>query len=355
MEDARATTWLCPTAAHRDRLLDMERRLKPVRAASLAILGVALVACGPWIGWWTLLPLALAALGFAVVDRGLDGSARPEYRIAGAWAISVAAIAGAVAAAGGPTEPFVAWLIIPVVTLPARFGQRGLAAGAALVGLAIVGVTVGVGPGAVADEPQLVLVPLAMLAAVALLSVALMRSDLQHRSEAVIDPLTGMLNRGALANRASELAQQAAVVDQPIALIVGDLDRFKAVNDGHGHAAGDAVLQEVAYRIRKQLRSFDLAYRVGGEEFVVVVPGAAAPQALEIAEDLRGIIRETPMAGLHVTMSFGVAASPPGSFDFDAVFAAADLALYNAKRLGRDRVCADEAPGAAVSAPSVAL
>lgn len=353
MEDARVT-WLCPTAAHRDRLLDMERRLKPVRAATFGVLGAALLVCGPWIGWWTLVPLVLAGAGFAIVDRGLDASPRPEYRIAAAWVISVAAIAGAVGAAGGSLEPMVAWLIIPVVTLPARFGMRGLAGGTVLVGLAMAGVTLGVDPGAVADAPQLVVAPLAMLAAVAMLSVALMSSDLQHRSEAVIDPLTGMLNRAALTTRAAELAEQAAIVEQPIAVIVGDLDRFKAVNDGHGHAAGDAVLQEVAYRIRKQLRSFDLAYRVGGEEFVVVMPGAGAQQALEIAEGLRVAVRATPMAGLHVTMSFGVAASPPGRFDFDEVFAAADLALYNAKRLGRDRVCGPPGAEPSVATPRAA-
>jgi diguanylate cyclase (GGDEF)-like protein len=336
-----APTWLAPSTAHRDRLLDMERRLKPVRAAAMGLLALALVACGPWMGFWTLLPLGIATAGFVVVDRGIEASSTPEHRIAAAWVLSMVAIAGAVAASGGPGTPTVSWLVIPVVTLPARFGTRGLVAGAVFAAACMVATTLGVDAGAVADAPQLLVAPLAMLGAIATLSVALMQSDLHHRSAAVIDPLTGMLNRGALITRSAELAQQAAFVHQPIALIVGDLDRFKSINDGHGHAAGDAVLQEVAYRLRKHLRAFDLAYRIGGEEFLVVMPGADDDQAIAIAEQLRVAVRDAPAAGLHVTVSFGVASSQPGSFDFEDVFARADAALYAAKAAGRDQVKVD--------------
>jgi diguanylate cyclase (GGDEF)-like protein len=199
-------------------------------------------------------------------------------------------------------------------------------------------VTVGVDAGAVVAEPDLLLTPLALLFGISCLSLALMRSDVHHRSAAVIDPLTGMLNRAALATRTSELAQQAEIVQLPVGLVAGDLDHFKSVNDAHGHATGDAVLQEVAYRLRKHLRAFDLAYRLGGEEFLVVVPGASTLQAADIAETLRSAIEGAPIAGLAITMSFGVAASEPGTFDFDTVFEAADAALYEAKAQGRNRV-----------------
>lgn len=335
------STWLAPSTAHRERLLDMERRLKPVRAAAMGLLALALIGCGPWMGFWTLVPLAIAMAGFVFVDRGIEASATPENRIAAAWLLSMIAIAGAVAASGGPGTPTMSWLVIPVVTLPARFGTRGLVAGAGFAALCMIVTTLGVDAQAVFDAPQLLVAPLAMLGAIATLSVALMQSDLHHRSAAVIDPLTGMLNRGALITRAAELAQQAAIVQQPIALIAGDLDRFKSVNDGHGHAAGDAVLQEVAYRLRKHLRAFDLAYRIGGEEFLVVMPGADTRQAEEIAEQLRLAIRDAPAAGLHVTISFGVASSEPGTFDYEDVFARADAALYAAKAAGRDQVRVD--------------
>ena len=160
----------------------------------------------------------------------------------------------------------------------------------------------------------------------------------------MIDPLTGMLNRNALHTRVAELTQQAAILREPVALIVGDLDNFKTINDGHGHAAGDAVLKDVAYRLRKSLRAYDLAYRLGGEEFLVVLPGAGAEQAAEVAETLRRSISDEPIAGLLVTISFGVSASAPGEFQYDDVFSGADLALYRSKQDGRNRVRVSAAP-----------
>jgi diguanylate cyclase (GGDEF)-like protein len=331
------TSWLCDEG-DRERLVDMEARLKPVRLAAMGLLAVALIACGPWVGWWTLIPLVVAAAGFAVMDRDLGSSPRPEYRMAAAWVLSQLAIAVSAAVTGGPKSVVLAWLAIPVVTLAARFSGRGVAVGVTLTALLMLGTAIGVDPAYIWHHPQSVIFPLALLGAVATLSIALMRSDLQHRSAAIIDPLTSMLNRGALATRVAELAQQALVVNQPIGLVVGDLDRFKAINDTHGHAAGDAVLRDVAYRMRKQLRAFDLAYRLGGEEFLVVLPGANADQAAAVAEDLREAVASAPVAGLAVTMSFGVSAAAAGAFDYDTVFEQADLALYEAKHAGRDCV-----------------
>ena len=333
-----APSWLCPQPADRARAVDMEARLRPVRRISFLVLAATLLLIGPWVGWWTLAPLGVAVVGFAAVDRRLGSSPRPEVAIAGAWVISELAIAGSVAVTGGPHAAALGWLVIPLVTLPARFNGRAVAAGVAFVAALLVAVTVGVDPGAVADRPDLLLAPLALLVAVALLSTALMRSDLEHRSSSVIDPLTGMLNRNALRTRVGELAQQAEILREPVALVVGDLDGFKSVNDGHGHTTGDAVLRDVAYRMRKTLRAYDLAYRLGGEEFLVVLPGADEAKAAVVAEALRAGIAEEPSAGLPVTMSFGVGASPAGDFDYDTVFAAADRALYRAKREGRNRV-----------------
>jgi diguanylate cyclase (GGDEF)-like protein len=122
--------------------------------------------------------------------------------------------------------------------------------------------------------------------------------------------------------------------------VVGDLDEFKQINDRLGHAHGDAVLKEVAYRLRKQLRAFDLAYRVGGEEFLVLLPGANLQESATIAESLRQAICGERMIGdLRLTMSFGVGASTGDErFDYEAVFAEADNALYAAKAAGRDCV-----------------
>lgn len=316
----------------------MERRIKPLRAWSFAVLAVALLACGPWVGWWTLIPLAIAGTMFALTDRGLESSRHPEYRVAVAWLSSELAIAVSVALTGGPRSPAVAWLVLPVVTLAARFNVRGVIAGSTVAGVLIFASSFGVDPAAVIASPEEVVFRLALLAAVALLSLALMRSDLQHRSASVIDPLTNMLNRNALEIRVDELRHQASIFHQPVGLIVADLDHFKAVNDTHGHAVGDAVLRDVAYSLRKRLRAFDLAYRLGGEEFLILLPGADPHQTAALAEELREAVCAAPHKGLPVTMSFGVSASHPSSFDYDHVFKAADLALYAAKAAGRNLV-----------------
>jgi diguanylate cyclase (GGDEF)-like protein len=234
-----------------------------------------------------------------------------------------------------------AWFAIPIVTLSARFPVRGVILGVAVTVLLMLAVAFGVDAQAVIDSPPLLIMPLALTMAVAVLSTALMQSDVIHRSEAVIDPLTGMLNRNSLKDRTFELSHQSERTGQPVGLIVGDLDHFKEVNDSYGHATGDAVLQDIAYVLRKQLRAFDLAYRIGGEEFLVLLPGANLEQSAAMAERLRtGVEADTVGGGLRVTMSFGVSASHTDSaFDYETVCAQADGALYEAKRRGRNRVC----------------
>jgi len=110
---------------------------------------------------------------------------------------------------------------------------------------------------------------------------------------------------------------------------------------------GDSVLKDVAYLLRKQLRAFDLAYRLGGEEFLILLPGSDLDRAVELAERLRERVAAEPLGGgVPVTMSFGVSGSSRGeSFDYQALFAEADAALYRAKQTGRDHVSLAEANG----------
>jgi diguanylate cyclase (GGDEF)-like protein len=333
-------TSLFPEDMDHERMLDMDRRLQPVRRWSMLVLAAALIACGPWLGFWTLIPLALAASFFSLADSRTGTSEHPEYAIFGAWAASQVIIAIAVALAGGPTIPTMSWFAIPIVTLSARFSHRGVAAGVVLTLILMFAVAFGVDAAAVIDYPPNLIAPVAMVLAIAILGTALMRSDIEHRGEAVVDQLTEMLNRKALEYRIQELEQQSTLSGEPVGMIVCDLDHFKRVNDSAGHGEGDAVLTEVADRFRSELRAFDLAYRIGGEEFLVLVPGVGIDEATELAERLRERISATPLADGHeMTMSFGVSASHRGDrFDYDAVFAVADAALYQAKRGGRDRV-----------------
>jgi diguanylate cyclase (GGDEF)-like protein len=203
----------------------------------------------------------------------------------------------------------------------------------------VLAVAFGVNAQAVKADPALVIAPFALVLCCAMLSTPLMRSDIQHRNDAVIDQLTGLLNRKALSTRIPELVQQSRLTGEPIGIIIADLDHFKSVNDTRGHAVGDAVLRDVAYLLRKQLRAFDLAYRIGGEEFLILLPGSDLGRSAELADRLREGVSADQVGGLAVTMSFGVSASERGStFDYAAVFAKADTALYQAKQNGRDQV-----------------
>jgi diguanylate cyclase (GGDEF)-like protein len=356
-------SWLCRDDIDRERLLDMEERIRPVRRLAMGVLALALLVSSPWLGLWTLIPLVGAGGFFLVADSRLAKSERPEYLMFAAWVGSEVMIAIAVALSGGPDVATLSWIAIPVVTLSARFSLRGVIAGVGIAIALLVAVAFASGAHQVLDNPTVLIAPLSLIVAVAILSTALMESDVEHRGEAVIDPLTGMLNRKALMNRVEELVQQSQVTGDPVGIVLGDLDRFKRVNDSQGHAAGDAALTDVAYTLRKHLRAFDLAYRVGGEEFLILLPGATIQEAALMAEGLRlAIARGTVGDGTRLTMSFGVSASPRGGgFDYAKVFAAADAALYEAKSGGRNCVVdrspvllAGSSPSAALQAPSTA-
>ncbi len=316
----------------------MDRRIAPVRILTLAMLGVAALAMSPWLGLWTLVPLGVAALGFAAASRLSARTERPEYALFGSWVFSEVVIAATILIAGLDST-LLPWLAIPVITLSARFSIRGVIAGVVVAVALCAGVALLSDAGQVTDFPPIVIGSVAVIVAVGILSTALMRSDFEHRDEAVIDQLTGMLNRHALTRRAFELEQQSQLTGEPVGIVLGDLDHFKGVNDALGHAVGDAVLADVAYTIRKQLRAFDLAYRLGGEEFLILLPGADSERAAALAERLRRAIAAERYAGREVTMTFGVSATADDEpFDYESHFERADAALYEAKRAGRDRV-----------------
>src|SRR4051794_26861799 len=190
------STWLVPAHSDRERMLDMDRRLAPVRRAAFAVLALVLIAAGQWIGYWTLLPLLLAGVLFAIADRTLDRVPRPEYWIFAAWIGSQVVIGASVILSGEAGIPSLAWFAIPVVTLSARFSLRGIVLGVAITVALMLIVAFGWQADAIADTPTMLLMPLGLVGSVAILSTALMRSDVEHRTKSVVDPLTGLLNRG---------------------------------------------------------------------------------------------------------------------------------------------------------------
>ena len=177
-----------------------------------------------------------------------------------------------------------------------------------------------------------------------------LRDNVQMSIEAAItDALTGLHNRRYMETHLNALVEQAASHGKPIVVLVLDIDFFKAINDTHGHDAGDDVLREFALRIRKSIRNIDLASRYGGEEFVIVMPETDMGVATMIAERLRRAVAgesfpvQQGMKLLNVTLSIGLATLSDAGGDAAAILKRADQALYRAKRDGRNRVAADAA------------
>jgi diguanylate cyclase (GGDEF)-like protein len=321
-------------------MVDMDRRLRPVRQRTFLVLATALLLASPWSGWWTVGPLVLAVALSRLAEGQIDVASRPEYWMFGGWAGVEAIIALSVALADEPA--MLSLLAIPVVTLSARFSSHGIWAGVSIAA----GLTVGVGfvtdASGITESPPLLIAPLAVIFAAALLSTALMRSDIEHRSKSALDPLTGLLNRTSLDTRVREVEEQSRLTREPSGVAVLDLDGFKQINDSCGHAAGDGILKEVAYRLRKELRSYDLIYRLGGDEFLILLPGGDLADAKRIGLRARSIVgsvladpRVPVTAAIRVSASCGVSASVRGEpFDFKVVSGSADRALYNAKQSG---------------------
>jgi diguanylate cyclase (GGDEF)-like protein len=176
---------------------------------------------------------------------------------------------------------------------------------------------------------------------VAMLFVGLRRGDAARIAElqeaARTDPLTGALNRRGFVEWFQVEIDRATRSAEPVSLVIGDLDGFKQVNDKLGHMGGDMALERVSGLLHRWKRSSDLLARIGGEEFALILPGADREQALQVAERLRQKVGEGfEGRPIRLTMSMGVAAYPDDALTLEEVLHAADVAMYAAKRSGKD-------------------
>jgi diguanylate cyclase (GGDEF)-like protein len=184
---------------------------------------------------------------------------------------------------------------------------------------------------------------LVTLVVVQLIYLTLRKYHARLEDMAVMDKLTGLYNRHAFSILRTRLLAGQQRSGQPLALLLIDIDLFKQINDRHGHATGDRVLQEVAAVLRRCLRESDVVVRWGGEEFLAALADCPQHEALRIAEVLRGAVAGEAIGGMPVgetTLSVGVAILDAG--DIDTAIAAADAALYRAKAEGRNRVVVAE-------------
>jgi diguanylate cyclase (GGDEF)-like protein len=347
-----SASWLCPTELDRSRVVDASGRVRMIRRVGSGAVAGALLLSAPWLGWWTLGLMALSVLNFANVERRIHTSAHPERISATGVIITMLLLGGGIAYSGGPRSPMLCWLVLPAGMVAARFRPQVVIAGLGLTALIILTVTLGVHPGWTLADPVPVIAVLALLGGVLAIVSALQAAELHHRDEAVLDQLTGLLNRHTLLPRFTEITQQARLTRQPVCLVICDLDEFKEVNDYHGHDRGDAVLRAVVFELRRQLRSFELVYRLGGEEFLIVLPGIDLDAGRMLAERMREAVEAARPAGIPVTVSMGVSAGRGEQVDYDTLFRAADAALYEAKRSGRNRVVA-ALPAAGPQRPAI--
>lgn len=331
---------------------------------------VDLASLGPGPTWLALLAgRAVAAGAVAAAGRDLDRhphrlvTTRGRIQLLGAQALMAAVALSAVALrpADALTNALsmTVFAIACVAMVPGRFRDQLAAGTAVAAGLVLVSVTR-------FDDPPLPTVPLVANLAGALLLGATIRSLLNRdqrrrwiagrrlaeqlgeaaelRGElerlAREDPLTGAANRREFL---SVLAAQLADRRGTVAVVVSDLDRFKAINDGHGHPIGDAVLVSVVAALRRVVRDQDVVARIGGEEFAVVLSGLDDTGAADAADRMRRAVVEQSPEGFEgrVTASFGVALHEPGE-SVESLLARADAAMYRAKRAGGNAVVAAE-------------
>lgn len=164
----------------------------------------------------------------------------------------------------------------------------------------------------------------------------------QFRLQATKDALTGVWNRRSIFQILKEELNCAARSKRSTGVLLVDLDYFKQVNDTHGHLVGDLVLRQTSRLLRNALRAYDSIGRYGGEEFLIITPGSNEKELYELGERLRTIIEENPVRvrknRIQITLSIGAAIASPRDGCLASVLAAADAALYDAKRFGRNRI-----------------
>jgi diguanylate cyclase (GGDEF)-like protein len=181
-----------------------------------------------------------------------------------------------------------------------------------------------------------------ILLSVLLVSLSKERLELDQRTKAQTDPLTGALNRRAFLSRGSRLLQRHAHERAPLCLLFLDLDHFKSLNDRFGHSGGDDVLTSFVGLVNACIRPTDFLFRIGGEEFCCLLPHTTTEQAHRVAERIRHQFEMTTVevAGTVVkaTASLGIASTDAFGYDLDTLMRRADMAVYAAKRAGRNRV-----------------
>ena len=252
-----------------------------------------------------MLLVATQVVVYAALKGKIATSDRPEYPVGVAVVLAQVLIAIAVALTGASESACLLVFLLGVAGLPARFGTNGVVAGVLLTEILLFASTAGVDPAGFLAHPERVIVTATATFGLAAFVHALMQAESQKRSESVRDVLTGLPNRRAMEARFEELRATARGTGAPLALLLCDLDLFKAINDAHGHQRGDAVLTATARAIEGCLRPTELVFRLGGEEFLVLVPGCGPEAAVPVGERVRVAVDAAQPSGLPSLLGRG--------------------------------------------------
>ena len=253
-DEERRHSWICRSEFERARFLDLHGRLVRANTAILLMLVVVIAAALPFMpGRVALMPAAAGMVLFGAVQRNAPRFARPELWVFAALLGAEAMIVLAVASNGSTLTPALALLCWPVAGLAGRFPDRASRIGTAYATVLAGGAVLVADPQVLTEDPIALTLLVTALVAVHVVGTVLRDSDVEHRGAAILDPLTGMLNRNALKNRTAEIEHQSRLTGEPVAVILADLDHFKLVNDQHGHQRGDTVLRELAFRVQELL------------------------------------------------------------------------------------------------------
>ena len=339
----RFVRWLEGDSSDRARFAEMHARFGGAPLFGVLIGGTSIFAAASY-GWWlvTLPVFASAVMGGALFLH--PRTRRPEVLAMVTFGLLELDLAVTVLFTGGGASPLLSLMVVPIFTQAVSFRPhvtRAWVTLSAVLTVAVIGGATRLDRDAGVPSALLQGVSyLALLGCIALAAHYLTDAEVSSRGQAVVDELTGLFNRKALRSHFSDIRAQALLTGDPLAVVMLDLDHFKSINDSHGHPRGDVVLQRVAECLRTTLRSRDLVYRIGGEEFLVLMPGHNLAEASQAAERLRESIAADELAGVAVRISGGLTSAAGPGIEYDAMLRAADEALYRAKANGRNQICA---------------
>jgi predicted signal transduction protein with EAL and GGDEF domain len=320
------------------------RWVGPARTVMFIILTAVLMGSFRTLGWLPLIPLVVAAVLSSYLYRNLDRRARPEYWAAGGWLVTQGSLGVGIAITGGPHSAAMPWLGIAIVSLVARFSLRGMFAGMVFLFLMLVGLTFGVDPQGVANQPSLFLLPAGLLVSIWVFAAALMRSDLDHRDH---DKLTSLPNQAMFAEGVRLALARRARRGGTISVLAVDLDGFGLANESLGPRAGDELLRQAGARVARAAQSAELVARRSADEFLILLCdlhddyasggspkwGAPKPAPEDVARSVQAALADPLHAGdedvyLGACVGIGVLADEEPS---DADAASAERLLAHAQ------------------------